>query len=154
MYIGIFLCALWGNWSLFFSLSTWVRSSFAWKITVTKLRFTKQLLNKPKHNIVMKWLRPKKRSWAQRYCSRISKSVQQFQYIFIPRAAALGLNGEPAIPYFTPSAQDAISAVPLSAGTLQALHTVSRTWLRGEISSSHFKQNYRYGIPCFCALSG
>ena len=47
------------------------------------------------------------------------------------RPAALGVSGKPDIPYFTPSAQIAISAVPRSAGTAQALHTVSRTWLRG-----------------------
>ena len=44
---------------------------------------------------------------------------------------ALGVSGKPDIPYFTPSAQIAISAVPRSVGTAQALHTVSRTWLRG-----------------------
>ena len=72
--------------------------------------------------------------------------------INLARAAPLGVNGKPDIPYFTPSARDAISAVPLIAGTVQALHTVCRTWLRGGISSSHFKQNYWYGMPRFCAL--
>jgi hypothetical protein len=61
-------------------------------------------------------------------------------------AAALGVNGKPDIPYFTPSARDAISDVPLSAGTVQALHTVSRTWLRG--GSPHRILNKITGTAC------
>ena len=51
--------------------------------------------------------------------------------------------------------RDAIFAIPLSAGTVQALHTVSRTWLRG--GSPHLilnKINKWYGMPRFCRRFG
>ena len=74
--------------------------------------------------------------------------------------AALGVSGKPDIPYFTPSAQIAISAVPRSAGTAQALHTVSRTWLRGgsphrilkKLPVRHAALLRRQGVSVYCTI--
>ena len=47
-------------------------------------------------------------------------------------AVVLGVNGKPDIPYFTPSARMRFPLYPSArANTVQALHTLSRSWLRG-----------------------
>ena len=82
---------------------------------------------------------------------------------------ALGVHGNAIfhiLPMILPApaecSADAIFAVleypaaQRNAGTAQALHRVSRTWLnswlRGDLLSA-FKKNYWYGLPHFCAAA-